>query len=69
MTCILVLYDRVSANGVFVKGGGVKVSECIRILTKEGGECGEQLKSCLKYSTTTFDSESTPSRVRRALGD
>jgi hypothetical protein len=67
MTCCLVLYDRVSEKGVFAKGARVKVGQCIRVLTKHGGSSGQQLRNCLRYSSATYDSHTTPSRVRRAL--
>ncbi|CAM9322446.1 unnamed protein product, partial [Phaeothamnion confervicola] len=43
MTGAVVLYDRITDQGVFVKASGVGVSKCIKVLHKHGGQTGEQL--------------------------
>ncbi|KAG5180569.1 hypothetical protein JKP88DRAFT_263847 [Tribonema minus] len=67
MTSAVVLYDRITIEGVFARGGGVGVSRCIKVLNKHGGDAGLQLRNCIMYATKHFNSETTPNNIRRAL--
>ncbi|CAM9719206.1 unnamed protein product, partial [Phaeothamnion confervicola] len=48
-------------------GACAQVSKCIKVLHKHGGQTGEQLMNCIKYSTKHFNSDTTPEKIRSAL--
>ncbi|CAN0128182.1 unnamed protein product [Discosporangium mesarthrocarpum] len=68
MTSAVVLYDRITDTGVFVRRSGVGVAKCIKVLNNHGGATGEQLRACLRYSTMHYNSATTPQNIRNALG-
>jgi hypothetical protein len=74
MASAMVIYDRVSATGVFNRRSPVRTRKCLRTLRKEqddgtsSADLAQQLLNSVKYSTIHFKDGSTPSYVRTLLG-
>ena len=74
MASAMVIYDRVSATGVFNRRSPVRTRKCLRTLRKEqddgtsSADLAQQLLNSVKYSTVHFKDGSTPSYVRTLLG-
>ena len=83
MTAAVVLYDRVSAAGVFIRRSPVRTKKCLRTLRRAqqqqlgSADAGasassllaQQLLNSVKSSTVHFKDGSTPGYVRSLLSD
>jgi hypothetical protein len=81
MTAAVVLYDRVSAAGVFIRRSPVRTRKCLRTLRRaqqqqlgpaDGGassSLAQQLLNSVKYSTVHYKDGSTPGYIRTLLSD
>ncbi len=75
MTSAVVLYDRVSATGVFTRRSLVRTRKCLRTLRREQDDgtasapLAQQLLNSVKYSTLHFKDVSTPGYIRSLLSD
>nr|XP_018916474.1 PREDICTED: protein FAM49B-like [Bemisia tabaci] len=67
MVGLVILYDHVHPQGVFVKGNGVDVKGCIKLLKEQPSVRSEGLLNALRYTTKHFNEESTPKYVRNLL--
>jgi len=68
MTATVILYDHVHPSGAFVKGSGVDVKGCVKVLREAGDKTqSESLLNALRYTTKNLNSDATPRNIRSLL--
>lgn len=67
MVGLLILYDYISPNGVFVRSSHVDVKGCIKFLQAQPAIKAEPLLNALRYTTKTLNQENTPKNIKHLL--
>jgi len=68
MTATVILYDHVHPSGAFVKGSGVDVKGCVKVLREARDKTqSESLLNALRYTTKNLNSDTTPKNIRSLL--
>jgi len=68
MTSTVILYDHVHPSGAFVKGSGVDVKGCVKVLREARDKTqSESLLNALRYTTKNLNTDSTPKNIRSLL--
>lgn len=67
MVGLVILYDHVHPDGVFVRSSHVDVKGCVKLLQQQPAIKAEPLLNALRYTTRHLNEESTPKNIRNLL--